>query len=278
MSEWVELIEAEQARIAARLAVPAPEVTPAPWEPEPDLFNCYPLRSDWEQAKILENADGNPVRRYQNNWEDYWKQYNELVAGVEPYPEPVINSRQESAFLAPAPVLKLAEVAREAGWDVRMQYAQGYPPHGSTGLPGALKDSIAVIFGGHPLQPFRAGYACYEKTASGSAWSWNGIMIQGADVTPYAGCGIEELKFFLSTPDMTSEQVARWVSTLKERRAAQGDDAKRRTVMRKEIRDLEMAGESISRICEHAASVYSPEEVRKILSTVSKKAEKEGSR
>lgn len=273
---WMELIEAERARIAARLAAPSPEITPEPWSRQQDILACFPLRADWEQIKIMENADGNPERRYQNNWEDYWKQYNELVAGKEePYPAPAVTSLQESAFLAPAPVHQLAEMAREAGWDVRTQYAQGYPPHGSTGRPGALKDSIAVIFGNHPLTD-RQAYACYEKTASGSAWTWSGIMVWGPDLPPFTGCGVTDLKTFLSNADMPAIWVAKWVADIKALRAAQADDTKIRTAMRKEIRDLDMAGESISRICEHAASIYSPEEVRKILATVSKKAEKEG--
>lgn len=153
--------------------------------------------------------------------------YDPWAVEVEPYPKPVVTSRQESAFLAPRPVLHLAEFALELGWDVRKQYAQGYPPHGSTGRPGALKDSIAVIFGNHPLTD-RQAYACYEKTASGSAWSWNGIMIRGSDVTPYAGCGVEHLKYFLSTPDMPAHLVAEWVSGIKRLRAEQAAAVKAR--------------------------------------------------
>lgn len=227
VAHWMELIEAERARIAARLAAPAPEITPEPWAPEPNPFNCYPLRSDWEQTRIMENADGNPQRRYQNNWEDYWKQYNELVQGKEPYPAPVVTSRQESAFLAPAPVLKLAEFAREAGWDVRTQYAQGYPPHGSTGRPGALRDSIAVCFGNHPLTD-RQAYACYEKAASGSGWAWNGIMIRGSDLPPFAGCGVEELKHFLATPGMFAHDLKGWVAQIVAKRAAADEATKLR--------------------------------------------------
>jgi hypothetical protein len=145
----------------------------------------------------------------------------------EPYPAPVVSSRQESAFLAPAPVLKLAEFAREAGWDVRTQYAQGYPPHGSTGRPGALRDSIAVIFGNHPLTD-RQAYACYEKTASGSAWSWSGIMIRGSDLPPFSGCGVEELKHFLATPGMFAHDLRGWVAQIARRRAAQAAAAKAR--------------------------------------------------
>lgn len=145
----------------------------------------------------------------------------------EPYPAPMVTSRQESAFLAPAPALKLAEFAREAGWDVRMQYAQGYPPHGSTGRPGALRDSIAVIFGNHPLTD-RQAYACYEKPASGSAWTWSGIMIRGSDLPPYAGCGVEHLKVFLSVPEMPARELAEWVKDIKAVRAAAEEATKLR--------------------------------------------------
>lgn len=192
-----------------------------------DALVCFPLRADWEQLQILKNADGNPIRYYQDNWEKYWHQYNELVAGKEPYPAPVTTSREVSAFPMPQPVMSLAEFAREAGWDVRVQYAQGYPPHGSTGRPGALKDSIAIIFGGHPITD-RQAYACYEKTASGSAWTWNGISIRGSDVTPYGGCGITELKEFLSTPERTASAVAAWVRGIKAVRAQQAAAVKAR--------------------------------------------------
>ena len=155
--------------------------------------------------------------------------YDPWVVEREPYPAPLINSRGPMAltFPLPAPVLKLAEFAREAGWDVRMQYAQGYPPHGSTGRPGALKDSIAVIFGNHPLTD-RQAYACYEKTASGGAWSWNGIMIRGSDFPPFAGCGVEDLKHFLATPSMFAHDLKGWVAQIARRRAAQAAAAKAR--------------------------------------------------
>lgn len=165
-----------------------------------DILVCFPMRSEWDA----------------------------LHPPIEvPYPAPVVSSRQESAFLVPTPVLALAEFARENGWEVRVQYAQGYPPHASTGRPGALKDSIAVIFGGHPITDRRA-YACYEKTAGGSAWTWNGIQISGPDVTPYAGCGVTELKEFLATPERSASAVAAWVRGIKAVRRAQAAAVKAR--------------------------------------------------
>lgn len=211
----------------------------------------------------------------------------------EPYPAPLINSRGPMAltFPLPAPVLKLAEFAREAGWDVRMQYAQGYPPHGSTGRPGALKDSIAVIFGGHPLQPFRAGYACYEKTASGSDWAWDGIVIQGADLPSFSGCGVTELKEFLANPLLKTDNLLAWVRVIRERNETAALESKQRDAWRMEARKAHtsfvvpaawpaalLAVAQFTDLVQRGRVFYSGEEIEKLLTKVSRKTEKETSR
>lgn len=144
----------------------------------------------------------------------------------DPFPAPVRTSRQESAFLAPQPVLLLAEFAREVSWQVRMQYAQGHASHGSTGKPGALRDSIALRFGAHPLTE-RAAYACYERAASGGTWSWS-TMIWGPDLPPYSSCSVTELKEFLSAPERSTSAVMAWVRGIKAVRAAQAAKVKAR--------------------------------------------------
>jgi hypothetical protein len=77
----------------------------------------------------------------------------------------------------PSAVLKLAERAREAGWEVRQQYAKGRTMHGSTGRPLAEKESYALVFHSHPMTDFSA-YAVYR----GGSWdsvNAGGRMLKG---------------------------------------------------------------------------------------------------
>ena len=155
--------------------------------------------------------------------------YNPWAVPLEQFPAPLVTSRESMAltFPLPAACASLAEFAREQGWEVRMQYAQGYSPHGTTGRPGALKDSIALRFGAHPLTE-RQAYAVYERTASGGAWGWS-TMIWGPDLPPYAGCGVEQLRTYLATPGMFAHDLKSWVAQIKDLRAAQAAASKART-------------------------------------------------
>ena len=98
-----------------------------------------------------------------------------------PHPAPTVSSREgRDAVLCPAAVLKLAERAREAGWEVRLQYAKGRGVHGSTGRPLAEKESFALVFHSHPMTALGA-YAVYR----GGSWdscSAGGKLVKG--VTP----------------------------------------------------------------------------------------------
>lgn len=175
--------------------------------PDPPL-HCYPLRSDWERTFPA-------------------------VTG-EPFPAPRVTSRSQVPFMAPPAVLKLSEFAREHSWEVRTQISQGSFPHGTTGRPSALKDAIGVRFGAHPMTT-RQAYAVYARTAPKSAWAWTSIMIWGLDLTPYAGCGITELKHYLSTPTESAEVVREWVQALKRAAAATEEARKRRARIRAQI-------------------------------------------
>lgn len=143
----------------------------------------------------------------------------------EPFPAPRRTSRDDPTtwhLLYPAPVLKLAEFAREHSWEVRTQYSQGHMPHATTGRPGPLRDLIALRFGAHPMTD-RQAYAVYSRPAGGGTWTWGGVMIWGPDLPPYGGCGITELREYLGDHafnDSTS-QVLSWAIAVKEHRAEQ---------------------------------------------------------
>lgn len=83
-----------------------------------------------------------------------------------PHPAPAVSSREGVAGQYPSAVLKLAERAREAGWEVRQQYAKGNGVHGSTGRPLAVKESYALVFHSHPMTAHGA-YAVYR----GGSWA-----------------------------------------------------------------------------------------------------------
>lgn len=159
--------------------------------PDPPLV-CFPLRTDWEGT---------------------------LPVGLrEPFPAPALPSRQSRALTFPTPsaVLALAEYAREQSWEVRTQYSQGHVPHGTTGKPSALKDMIALRFGRHPMTD-RQAYAVYSRNASGGTWTWTSVMIWGPDLPPYGGCGITEIKAYLTLcADTDSVAMGMWVRDLKE--------------------------------------------------------------
>lgn len=138
----------------------------------------------------------------------------------EPFPAPQRTSRELPGFgtVIPAPVLKLAEFAREHSWEVRTQYSQGHMPHATTGRPGALKDLIALRFGAHPMTD-RQAYAVYSKPYAHGTWTWGSVMIWGPDLPPYGGCGIADLRQYLSRPDWASAFLLGWVAAIKREHA-----------------------------------------------------------
>ncbi len=146
--------------------------------------------------------------------------YDPWAVTREPFPVPLLSSRDEcpdpAERLAPLPVLKLAEFAREYSWEVRTQYSQGNMPHAVTGRPGILKDLIALRFGAHPMTD-RQAYAVYARQAwpPVGKWSWSSVMIWGPDLPPFGGCGITELKNYLSEPDTPTLPMLAWVDLIK---------------------------------------------------------------
>lgn len=141
----------------------------------------------------------------------------------EPFPAPVYSSREltDIARVTPEPAHALAGFAIKHGWDVRVQYALGRFPHATTGRPGALKDSIALRFGGH-AETERQAFAVYVRAhAPAGTWSWQSIMIWGPDLPPYAGCGLARLKdFLMDAPGAEAASLLAWVQMLKAEVAA----------------------------------------------------------
>lgn len=90
-----------------------------------------------------------------------------------PHPEPAVSSRTGGdGGVVPSAVMKLQERAREAGWEVRLQYAKGRAVHGSTGRPLAEKESWALVFHSHPMAG-KGAYAVYRGGA------WDSVNVAG---------------------------------------------------------------------------------------------------
>lgn len=204
----------------------------------------------------------------------------------EPFPAPVVSSLDALASLlaeprsAPKPCVDLENFARGHGWDVRMQYAQGNYPHAITGRPGALKDSIALRFGAHPLTD-RQAYAVYVRNAKpAGTWAWEFTSIWGPDLPPYTGCGITEIKAFLTMSPVTSGEVMKlWVEELRLIKINGEGLRAQRDQDRKEIRAQSLAGDGwdvLMRTWEPRG--YSREDLIKIINTTSRAAEREGMR
>lgn len=154
------------------------------------------------------------------------------------YPAPAYTSRDSQAVELPSAAAKLAQVAREASWEVRAQSSMGSIPHARTGRPTAEKKLIALRFGAHPMTERRA-YVIYESPASRSAWKPRSIMIWGPDLTPYAHCGMVELRAYLAEKCLSeASELRTWVRRLeRERRAAEAFQ-KRRATVRSQIRKV----------------------------------------
>ncbi len=153
----------------------------------------------------------------------------------EPFPAPIFTSRDDDQQpeILPAPVLKLAEFAREAGWEVRIRASQGCLPHSTTGRPGALKDLIGVRFGAHPMTD-RQAYAIYAKAAKNGTWAWSSVMLWGPDLPAYGAGGLEHLNRFLFDPTMSTEELSALVDEVRDLRIEQEASRKARDAFRKE--------------------------------------------
>lgn len=169
------------------------------------LPHIYPLKVEWEMATAGSLVVTHPAPRRTSR---------------EPWP---------AALAAPEPVLKLAERAREWGWDVATQYAQGHGTHSATGRPTALAHSIGVLFSQHPLTK-RQAYAVYRRPVSGSSgWTWSSVWLYGPDLPPFGQCSAMELREWLERCYLESpENMAAWCRVIRERRERQALEQKQR--------------------------------------------------
>lgn len=87
----------------------------------------------------------------------------------EPYPAPVISSRDGVQGPAKTAVRDLVRLAEAHGWKVEVTYAKGSFPNAATGRPGAPKDSLAVRM----ARPLEQAIAVY---VGGSTWSWGTLV------------------------------------------------------------------------------------------------------
>lgn len=185
------------------------------WEQAINLYPplvCYPLKVEWLSTQPDQDQ--------------------------ESYPAPERSSRDGEAGKAPSAAEKLSSFAAEAGWGVRGQSSMGNTPHGRTGRPTALKELYALRFGAHPRTDRRA-YVVYETPAGRSLWKPRSIMIWGPDLPPYAHCGMEELKLYLTeAPAAPKSGLSLWVRILESDRRQSEAFKKRRDTVRKQIRKV----------------------------------------
>lgn len=93
------------------------------------------------------------------------------VVEREPYPAPEVSSRLGMVHSAKKAVWELETLARTMGWSVETTYARGCFPNGSTGKPGAVKDSIAVRL-------TRGAVRAVAVYVGGSTWAWDTMAVQ----------------------------------------------------------------------------------------------------
>lgn len=129
-----------------------------------------------------------------------------------PHPAPVTTSRQQrpEGVVEPGPVQKLATRARESGWQVLVQYADGHGIHGTTGRPTARVQSFAV------RMQHASGRRAVAVYRSGSTWTWSSVWIFG-DRAPFGHAGVTELEEYLQRGGAVEEQ---WFAAVVEKREA----------------------------------------------------------
>lgn len=177
------------------------------------------------------------------------------------HPKPAVSSRDGVEGVYPSAVLKLAERAREASWEVRQQYARGCGVHGSTGRALLEAESFALIFYGHPMTNSGA-YAVYR------GGSWRSVNIAGMAIG-----GVSDLLHWLETGGRVNGE-AHWFQHLR----ALEEDAVRRVegIKRRnaEIKKLYAAGVSAGSLVQKYG--LSEDQVIKIVTPAKSKKESGG--
>lgn len=135
----------------------------------------------------------------------------------EDHPQPQWTSRHPwpSDVAVPSAVQKLAEKAREWGWDVRLGYARGYGVKKYRG-EWQLEENISVNFGRHPLTQ-REAVAVYRTIAGRGSWSWVSVWVWGPDLPAFGAAGMTELQEWLEVGGQVSTS---WYGSISARRAA----------------------------------------------------------
>jgi hypothetical protein len=207
---------------------------------------CFPLRIDWELA-----GGAQKERR------------------AHPEPEEVGEWVRELSDV-PSAVLKLAERAREASWDVELRYARGTGVHGSTGAPTSLRHSIAVR-AARPIDgaQIRAVYASPVRGAA--AWSWVSVWIWSPELPHFGLCSQAELVEWIE--GVTG--LGAWVAGIRERvRAAEEADEEQKAA-RKLLKDL-IAEEGLEQACSLLGVELEIEEARALVTKRSGKKRESG--
>jgi hypothetical protein len=169
-------------------------------------------RPAWEGVPNTKLGEYTPIVGYPNPY----GRGSAPVAEREPLPEPEVSSRDAvpPPFDMPGAVLKLAETARESGWEVTIDYSRGRMLHGSTGRPLRVSHLLAVRLMGHASG--RRAVAVYRQAASGGAWTWASVWMWGPDLNYFGHGSITELLIYIDNP----MQPVSWFTAIRERVAA----------------------------------------------------------
>lgn len=110
----------------------------------------------------------------------------------EIFPAPLVSSRlysEEGA--APSAVQGLAQRARAAGWEARVQKSIGHTPHATTGRPSVAPKTLWAV---RMLAGGNGAYAVYD---AGSA-SWKSVMLWGVTVPHFPYASVTDLGEWLT--------------------------------------------------------------------------------
>lgn len=126
----------------------------------------------------------------------------------------------------------------------------------------------------------RQAYAVYRASVNGAGnragiWTWGSIAIWGPDLPPYLGCGVTELRTYLSCDAGASFErgISDWVDDLKS--IAENGEAMRkaREAKRREIKRDFGSGKTVEALAAYYGE--SVEDVRKMVAKRSSGAKKE---
>lgn len=186
-----------------------------------DVLAAFPLRCEWEATQ---------------------------PRNVDPYPAPVLTSRDRRTVILPSALEKLAEFAAGAGWGVIPQASMGRAPHGSTGRPTALKRFIALRFGGHLLTAAGA-YVVYETLVGREAWKINSCMVWVPGVSPYPHLSAVQFRAFLAEVAlMPGSWISNWITEIEKARQESAALVKRRATVRAQIRKVADQGRYLAAV------------------------------